>query len=243
MSKLENDMTGKNRAGMNPLWVLSLFITFTETVLGAAVTQTEGIIQYALTAFVIIFPVSIAIIFFLILWKKPWVLYAPRDFGSSVNIGEFVKSMKSDITEIRKGQETLEQDVQEAIKIGISEIKEYLDETTVHELIGNIPEKFRKDIERELRSVSDKTLNRISQELRGYVEYDRSPLKRYIRKELERAIYHCMDPRRWEEWEHQIRRGGYNDSPILSPWFVPWSERTLDILAEKIGKKLEAKHG
>jgi hypothetical protein len=34
---------------LTPLWIVSLFLTLTETVLGVAVTQTAGGVQIALT--------------------------------------------------------------------------------------------------------------------------------------------------------------------------------------------------
>lgn len=69
-----------NRAAMSPLWVISLFVSLTETVLGVATTRVSGNAQLALIIFVIVFPVLIAGAFFAVLWKKPGVLYTPSDF-------------------------------------------------------------------------------------------------------------------------------------------------------------------
>jgi hypothetical protein len=66
---------------LTPLWVISLFLSLTETVVGIGVIQTVGAIQIALTAFVIIFPLLIAVGFFLILWNRPYVFYSPSEYG------------------------------------------------------------------------------------------------------------------------------------------------------------------
>src|SRR5437879_12410340 len=67
---------------MAPLWIVSLFVTSTETVLVALVTQTSGAIQVALTVFVLVFPVLVGAAFFQILWFRPWVLSAPNEYGN-----------------------------------------------------------------------------------------------------------------------------------------------------------------
>ena len=64
-----------------PLWIISLFVSLTEVVLGTAVTQTVGGVQIALTAFVMSFPLLVASAFFAILWSRPWVFYSPSEYG------------------------------------------------------------------------------------------------------------------------------------------------------------------
>jgi hypothetical protein len=66
---------------LSPLWVISLFVTFTETVLGYAVTKTDDGVQFALTTFVIGFALLVATAFFAVLWFRPVHFYAPTDFG------------------------------------------------------------------------------------------------------------------------------------------------------------------
>ena len=68
---------------LTPLWIVSLFLTLTETVLGVAVTQTGGAVQVALTSFVLVFPIAVATVFFLILWNRPWVFYSPGEYGDT----------------------------------------------------------------------------------------------------------------------------------------------------------------
>lgn len=63
-----------SRRALTPLWVVSIFVSLTETVLGVGVIRTSGGIQVALTVFVIAFAVLVASGFFLILWFRPYVL-------------------------------------------------------------------------------------------------------------------------------------------------------------------------
>jgi hypothetical protein len=62
--------------------MISLFFSFTEITLGYVVFNIAGGVQVALTAFVIGFPLLIAMAFFAILWFRPEHLYAPKDFAS-----------------------------------------------------------------------------------------------------------------------------------------------------------------
>jgi hypothetical protein len=76
---------------INPLWIITLFFSFTEVALGFAVFNTIGGIQIALTSFVIIFPLLSAIGFFTLLWSRPEHLYAPKDY---TNDEAFLKSIE-----------------------------------------------------------------------------------------------------------------------------------------------------
>ncbi len=75
---------------LNPLWIIFLFFSFTEIMLGFVVFNTTGGIQIALTVFVILFPLLVSIGFFFILWYRPEHLYAPKDFISDES---FLKSV------------------------------------------------------------------------------------------------------------------------------------------------------
>jgi hypothetical protein len=83
MGKAPSTGSNSSKGGrLTPLWIVSLFVTLTETVLGTAATQTAGNIQLALTVFVLIFPVFVAGAFFLILWHRSWVFYSPNEYGT-----------------------------------------------------------------------------------------------------------------------------------------------------------------
>jgi hypothetical protein len=81
------------RSSMTPLWLISIFVSLCEVVAGLAVTQAQGGVQVALTAFVIVFPLLVAGAFFAILWYKPYVLYPPTEFGSGTNVSEYVQAL------------------------------------------------------------------------------------------------------------------------------------------------------
>jgi hypothetical protein len=74
--------TASKERRLTPLWIISLFVGLTEAVLAAAVTQTTGGVQVALAGFVMVFPLLIATAFFAVLWYKPWVFYAPSEYGA-----------------------------------------------------------------------------------------------------------------------------------------------------------------
>jgi hypothetical protein len=83
------------------LWIISIFVTFTETVLGIALTRASGGVQIALTVFVIIFPIMIACAFFLILWFRNYVFYSPKEY-ENVDVEKYVVAMSSRFTTVVK---------------------------------------------------------------------------------------------------------------------------------------------
>ena len=97
---------------LNPLWIIFLFFSFTEVMLGFVVFNTTGGIQIALTVFVIGFPLLVSISFFLILWNRPEHLYAPKDFISDES---FLKS----ISGTRTSRESLKESKEVAEKVGL----------------------------------------------------------------------------------------------------------------------------
>jgi hypothetical protein len=80
---------------LNPLWIISLFLGLAEATVGISTTQAYGWVQGMLAVFSVAFPAAIAAIFFLILWKKPYVLYAPKDYSDRPGIREFVGALSS----------------------------------------------------------------------------------------------------------------------------------------------------
>jgi hypothetical protein len=64
-------MANKNpRTKLTPLWIISLFVTLTETALSVSVTRTQGAIQVALTIFVIAYAIFVTGAFFFVLWVQ-----------------------------------------------------------------------------------------------------------------------------------------------------------------------------
>lgn len=97
---------------INPLWIISLFFSFSELALGYAVFNTTGGIQVALTCFVITFPILVAASFFALLWFRPEHLYAPRDF---TNDEAFLRSLAG-ARESRVGLLALDAEIEERVQ-------------------------------------------------------------------------------------------------------------------------------
>ncbi|MET9408660.1 hypothetical protein ABZX90_23260 [Streptomyces sp. NPDC002935] len=79
---------------LNPLWIIALFLGLSETTVGIAAAQSSGWVQGLLAVFAVVFPVLVSTVFFLILWQRPEVLYAPGDFPEHVSIGTYVDGMR-----------------------------------------------------------------------------------------------------------------------------------------------------
>ncbi len=76
----ENHKNSEKRI-YTPLGIIALFFTFTEIALVYAATQLEGSIQLLLIIFVVLFPLIVAGALFLILLFRPFVFYAPQEYG------------------------------------------------------------------------------------------------------------------------------------------------------------------
>ncbi len=67
----------------NPLGIIALFVSFIEAVATVSlkiVADARSDILWAIVWFIILYPTVIAVLFFLILWKKREILFGPMDF-------------------------------------------------------------------------------------------------------------------------------------------------------------------
>jgi len=78
----------------NPLATISIFLTFCEITAGIAATQTAGGVHTLLAVFSVSFPVAISVGLFVLLWKKPEVLYAPGDYPAQTPIRDYVEAVR-----------------------------------------------------------------------------------------------------------------------------------------------------
>lgn len=101
MSELNKTIRSKPNV-MNPIWVISLFLGLSEVTTGVVATQSHDWVQAVFTIFSVAFPCVVMALFFIVLWKKPYVLYAPRDFAESVDVVAFVDAMSKSV---RRGVE------------------------------------------------------------------------------------------------------------------------------------------
>ncbi|HJR06019.1 MAG TPA: hypothetical protein VJ842_01885 [Pyrinomonadaceae bacterium] len=152
---------------ITPLWIVALFVSLTEIVLGVAVTQTQGGIQIALTVFVLAFPVLIAGMFFTILWHKPYVFYPPTEFGEKTNVRDFVDAMQ------RKPalDKEMYQNIHEAVRTTL------MSGSIVSELTSAVSSggdaKVEKKVEQILDSATHSTVNKIREV--GFVKINTTP--------------------------------------------------------------------
>lgn len=81
---------------MTPLVIISAFVSLVEITLTVGIVQTSGSVQLILTWFAVLFPVLIAIGFFVLLWSKPYHLYAPTEYSQSGSASEFISAIRQD---------------------------------------------------------------------------------------------------------------------------------------------------
>lgn len=83
----------RGQGGLNPLWIVSLFLGVAEATMGIAATQVDGWVQGLFAVFSVLFPVAVATAFFAVLWNRPYVLYAPADYAGHTGVKEFVDAV------------------------------------------------------------------------------------------------------------------------------------------------------
>jgi len=102
MSESHDDSAKSKPRVANPLWIISLFLGISEVTSGAVALKSQAWIQAVFTLFSVGFPCAVLVLFFIVLWKKPYVLYAPRDYSDDVDVEVFVKAMGENV---RRGVE------------------------------------------------------------------------------------------------------------------------------------------
>jgi hypothetical protein len=109
----------------NPLATVSIFLTFCEITAGFAATQTAGWIQALFGVFSVAFPIMVGAGLFVILWKKPEVLYAPGDYSKDTPIRDYVDAVRGGgLSSAARQTEAIEQIVTSAIESTIVKFRE-----------------------------------------------------------------------------------------------------------------------
>jgi hypothetical protein len=142
---------------LTPLWVVSLFVSLTETVLGIGVIQTIGGIQIALTVFVMVFPLLIAGAFFGILWHKPYVFYSPSEYAQQ-DVRKYVEAMQSRSHIDSK----LFPEIEHVVRTQLSSSEVITDLTEI--ISRKAGDRIEGQIAQILASVADKTVESIQDE-------------------------------------------------------------------------------
>ncbi len=77
-----------------PLSIIALFVALTEAVAGYAMTQADGNLQMIFGFFLVAFPTLLLLLFFFVLWHRPYVYYPPHEFDGKTDVGQFVDAMQ-----------------------------------------------------------------------------------------------------------------------------------------------------
>jgi hypothetical protein len=95
MSKIAEVL--KQLKEITPLWIIAIFLLLSETIVTLGVAVTRDKIQLILTIFACIFPILIFAMFFLILWFKPYVFYAPKEYRNGVDAKNYIDALRGNI--------------------------------------------------------------------------------------------------------------------------------------------------
>jgi len=76
-----------------PLAVITLFVGLVDSALVLVIPKTVGGIQVALIVFVFLFTFFFFGTFILFLWKKPFLLYGPSEWGETPKLQDFVQTV------------------------------------------------------------------------------------------------------------------------------------------------------
>lgn len=99
------------RAGpWSPLSIIATFVLLVETVATTSLTTVqEKPFAIYLVWFVIVFPVAIATVFFVILWRRRWVLFGPMDFKDDKTFADLLKhDIRSEVSQAVGRSETVQ---------------------------------------------------------------------------------------------------------------------------------------
>ncbi|MFF3072352.1 hypothetical protein [Kitasatospora sp. NPDC057936] len=93
--RADRSVGGSEERVLNPLWIISLFLGLAEITVGVAATQAQGWIQGVFALFSVLFPSAVAVGFFRILFSRPFVLYAPKDYPNPPSMEAYVAALSS----------------------------------------------------------------------------------------------------------------------------------------------------
>ncbi|MFI5914328.1 hypothetical protein [Dactylosporangium sp. NPDC051541] len=133
---------------VNPLWIVSLFLGLSELTAGVAAASTSGWVQGLFAIFSVAFPVLIAVGLFVILWKRPFVLYAPGDFSRHTPVESFVNAMRSPSTVTVTSIQSVDVAAATAAASALDRIgaEKYIEASEIHEITTAAVAEARREL-------------------------------------------------------------------------------------------------
>lgn len=83
----------------NPLTIIGIFAGIAEVAGTIVLPNLKYELQIIFIYYVMLFPIFLVALFFIVLWKKPAVLYAPSDYHDEKNFVELIQNKIVDIVE------------------------------------------------------------------------------------------------------------------------------------------------
>ena len=203
---------------LTPLWIVALFVSLTETVVGVAVVHTSGQIQLILTIFATSFPVLVAAAFFWILYTRPFVFYPPTDFRGRTDVKSYVEVMRGRKGEPQEGayREALEFALQSR-KI-IDDLRELrTTDSAMLSSLGGLAEKAASSIEKAYIGVDYSAVSG-SQSGVVYYKYD-AETKGWEFLDIVASSASRLNPERYgKDWILRDRRSGATLNQLGGTW-------------------------
>lgn len=118
--------------------------------------------------------------------------------------------LRKELERYKNDQTKFESDVRKALVVGFDEVKTSLANVTVSEIINQIPEKFKKDLENETTQATEKAIQSLIKRLQESetIEaelFNSKELERIVREVSERAVSGTIDDFGKDYSESRIR--------------------------------------
>ncbi len=140
----------------NPLTIIAIFAGLAEVVSTAALIAVSIEVQVILVWFVMLFPLFLAVLFFVTLNFNPQVLYAPSDFQNEENFLNVLRNKKSLEVSFSKLNEELESSTDKILETIISRFGQEAktQRKSLRQLIDNQIKELKTSIEKTEESAN-----------------------------------------------------------------------------------------
>ena len=147
--------------------------------------------------------------------------------------------LRKEIGRVDEKQEDFEKKVKESISIGFRDVKARLNQISVSELLNEIPEKFRKDLEKEINTTSERVIQHLTHRLKQAPDemIDEKALLIVVEKTVHAVFHENMFPlnrKAREEFDYYMDRSGR----IPPEFYTKYGFPPLNIFDEEMLVKL-----